>query len=322
MIGRLQSLVLFSVIAVVAVILTDVSALAQNSLGLGSAEQAIKPTGPFASILFWIQQEQKSFYRSLTDALILIRSGDGGFSLLVGLSFAYGILHAAGPGHGKAVISSYMVANEVQLRRGVMLSFASAALQAIVAIIVISILVFVVRGLGIKQGDFTRGLEIASYLGVTLLGAWLLFKKIRPSNAVSARPHIHDHVHDENGNCSSCGHAHMADPKSLDGDFGLKEAWTAVFAVGLRPCTGALVVLTFSFLNGLFLAGIASAFAMAFGTAITVATIACLAVGAKNVALQVSGATQGSASIYNWIEITGAVCIFLLGLVLLSSSLQ
>ena len=51
--------------------------------------------------------------------------------LLVGLSFAYGIFHAAGPGHGKAVISSYMLANEVALRRGILLSFVSAFLQAL-----------------------------------------------------------------------------------------------------------------------------------------------------------------------------------------------
>ena len=53
---------------------------------------------------------------------------------LLGLSFLYGIFHAAGPGHGKAVISSYVVANEETWRRGVVLSFASALLQAFVAV--------------------------------------------------------------------------------------------------------------------------------------------------------------------------------------------
>ena len=118
---------------------------AQNSLGLGTPEQSIKPEGFFAPVLYWIQQQQKEFYQLMTDALKLIRSGEGGAWLLAGLSFSYGILHAAGPGHGKAVISSYMLANEVQLRRGILLSFGSAGLQGVVAIAGIGSLIFFIR---------------------------------------------------------------------------------------------------------------------------------------------------------------------------------
>ena len=72
----------------------------------------------------------------MTGALKDMRENPWAASTLVGLSFAYGVFHAAGPGHGKAVISSYMLANEVALRRGVMLSFVSAFLQAATAIVV------------------------------------------------------------------------------------------------------------------------------------------------------------------------------------------
>lgn len=102
---------------------------------------------------------------------------------------------------------------------------------------------------------------------------------------------------------------------------GLKEAWTAVFAVGLRPCTGALIVLTFSFLNGLYLAGILSAFAMAMGTAITVSAIAVVAVTAKNAALRLSSASKMRDGIYRAIEIGGAALIFVMGLTLLAAAL-
>jgi nickel/cobalt exporter len=57
----------------------------------------------------------------------------------MGISFVYGIFHAAGPGHGKAVISSYLVANEETWRRGVTLSFASALLQAITAVLIVAV---------------------------------------------------------------------------------------------------------------------------------------------------------------------------------------
>ena len=83
--------------------------------------------------------------------------------LLVGLSFAYGIFHAAGPGHGKAVISSYMLANEVALRRGILLSFVSAFLQALTAIVVMTLVFLVLRGTSISMTDATWFLEVVSY---------------------------------------------------------------------------------------------------------------------------------------------------------------
>lgn len=136
------------------------------------------------------------------------------------------------------------------------------------------------------------------------------------------RDHVHHHhSHDDHGTCSECGHSHVPDPKLLDGQFGIREAVAAVLSVGLRPCTGALIVLTFAFLNGLYFAGIVSVFAMAIGTGITVSFFASVAVGGKNLALRLSGTGQASASVLWWIEIAGATFIFMIGLMLLSASL-
>ena len=101
----------------------------------------------------------------------------------------------------------------------------------------------------------------------------------------------------------------------------MREAWSAVVAVGLRPCSGALIVLTFSMLNGLWIAGIVSAFAMALGTAITVSALATLAVLAKGAAVRLAGASMGG-TVGTIIEILGAATVFLLGLLLLAASLQ
>jgi nickel/cobalt exporter len=304
---------------------------AANSLGLGASEQAIKPEGMFASVLMWLQNQQAAFYKLLTGELKEMRTDGSHVYALAGLSFAYGIFHAAGPGHGKAVISSYMLANEIAARRGIVLAFASAVLQALTAIAVIAILSLVLRGVGIRVADATWWLEVVSFAGVTALGAWLLWRKIfggrhdhahGKDHAHAHGHHDHGHDHEHHVHDESCGHLHAPDPKTLGKqNFSLRQAWTAILAVGLRPCSGALVVLTFAFLNGLYFAGIASTFAMALGTGITVAVLAAMAVWAKDAAVRIGGAANRGASIHRAVEIGGAAMVFLFGVTLLGAAL-
>lgn len=316
-------------------------ALAQSPLGIGSTETAMPTTGLFGGLLAWINVQQQGFYRTLTGALRTMRDEGTGAWMLVAISFAYGVFHAAGPGHGKAVISSYMLANEVALRRGVLLSFLSAMLQAVTAIVVMTAVFLFLRGTAISMAETTRFLEIASYALVTAFGAWLLWRKAFPrlkalvwgapvrtlsaSAAPAAESHHDDHHHHHHGPgevCSTCGHSHAPDPKLISGDhFDWKTAWAAIVAVGVRPCTGALVVLSFAFLNGLWVSGIVSVFAMAIGTAITVSVLATLAVTAKNWAVAIGGDGRVGNRIHTGIEIFGAALVFLLGLTLLLASL-
>jgi ABC-type nickel/cobalt efflux system permease component RcnA len=322
---------------------------AQSSLGIGAAEPQIVAAGPFAGFLQWVNGEQQRFYHTLTDAMRGLKRNGNAFWVLGGVSFAYGVFHAAGPGHGKAVISSYMVANEVELRRGILLSFVSAMLQGVMAIVLISAIFLFLRGTAITMTGATWALEILSYALVTLFGAWLLFRKLgallmarRPAMALAGGSsivlheahghddgHSHDHAHHHGHShgpgevCAECGHSHAPDPALLGGGaFDWRTAWTAIMAVGLRPCTGALIVLTFAFLNGLWAAGIVSVIAMSFGTAITVSVLATAAVLAKNLAVRLAGGGATSGAIQSAFEIGGALLVFLFGLALLAASLQ
>lgn len=315
------------------------AASAQSSLGIGSNEVSIEPTGGvFAHFFLWVSEMQRSFYREMTGALKAMRDDGSAVWLLVGLSFAYGIFHAAGPGHGKAVISSYMLANETLLRRGVILSFISAMLQAVSAIVLVSVAFLVLRGTAIKMTDATWFMEAASYALIALFGFWLLVTKLRPRRQVASlssaavhdhghahsHDHHHGHGHDHHGEgevCSTCGHAHAPDPKMLAGPMNWRSAWAAVAAVGLRPCSGALIVLTFAMLNGLVAGGVLSVFAMAVGTAITVSALATIAVTAKNAALKFSGSGAMSVRLHRGIEIGGAALVMVLGIILLGGAL-
>ena len=320
-------------------------AWAQSSLGIGVAEQSVSSgDGPFGGFFAWVAVQQREFYAAMRGALTEMRDGGSAAWLLVGLSFLYGILHAAGPGHGKVVISSYMVANETALRRGILLSFGAALVQAGSAIVIVGLGFAVLRQLSVSQTDTTRFFEITSYALVIALGVWLLVRKLRALRPVARRPaalsaaavdhhehdhgrhhhgHGHDHHHHGPGEvCSTCGHAHMPTPDQAVGATGLRDTLAVIVSVGLRPCTGALIVLTFAFLNGLWLAGLVSVFAMALGTAITVSALATLAVTAKNVALRLSGASVLSGPVSHAIEIGGALVIIAMGVTLLGGALS
>jgi nickel/cobalt transporter (NicO) family protein len=304
------------------------AAHAASSLGIGNNEVAMAPTGIFGHLFFWINTQQREFYRAMTGALKSMRDDGSRAWLLVGLSFAYGIFHAAGPGHGKAVISSYMIANEVALRRGIMLSFVSSFLQALTALMVVGGTFLVLRGTSVSMDDATWVMEVASFAMITAFGAWLLWKKAfrpffatEPALALAHAGHDHAH-HGADEVCEDCGHSHAPDPSMLADQFDWRTAWSAIAAVGMRPCSGALIVLTFALLNGLYVGGVLSVLAMALGTAITVSALATLAVTAKNTAVRLARSDSAAQRIHRTAEISGAALVFVLGLMLLGASLS
>ncbi|WP_431194743.1 nickel/cobalt transporter, partial [Achromobacter xylosoxidans] len=131
----------------------------------------------FGQVSVW----QTHFYRQLTAAVRAWQADGGAAWTLIGLSFAYGVFHALGPGHGKAVISSYVLANRQTARNGALLALLSSLVQALVAIAMVAALALVFNATAAVMNQATRWLELASYALVTLLGAWLVWiKAIRP----------------------------------------------------------------------------------------------------------------------------------------------
>jgi nickel/cobalt transporter (NicO) family protein len=271
--------------------------------------------------------------------------GSAAYTLL-GISFLYGIFHAAGPGHGKAVISSYLVANDETWRRGVVLSFASAILQAFTAIAVVGIAAVLLGATAKAMGNTVRVIEIVSYALIILIGLRLLWVKgraflllLRPkAYARELHDHAHDHGHHDHGHAahghdhaqqghhhdhaeeaSAWGHAHAPEPNELAGRHWFRRGLTAIVAVGLRPCSGAIIVLVFALAQGLFWIGVASTFVMGLGTAITVACIATLAVGARGLAGRLAKATPGAGMILvRGLETAAALVIVAFGVLLLT----
>jgi nickel/cobalt exporter len=338
-------------------------ALAQNPFGAPKAA----PDAQVGGIVGWLLSKQSEFYREMSSTIRAAKSDGSAVWTLLAISFAYGIFHAAGPGHGKAVISSYLVANEETARRGIVLSFVSALMQSLIAVLIVGVGAWLLNVTAKTMCGAERVVEIASYALIAAFGLRLVwskgggfFRALRVqaappqmamahasahasaghdhlghdhhdhshshahahSHASHAHAHagaiVHDHadhahVHDEH-----CGHSHGPTPDQLAGPGGWARGFSAIFAVGIRPCSGAILVLVFALAQGLFWAGVAATFVMGLGTAITVATIAVVAVSAKGLARRMVGGREGGgALLMRGLEFGAAGLVLLFGVGLL-----
>ena len=116
----------------------------------------------------------------------------------------------------------------------------------------------------------------------------------------------------------------MPDPALISGPMNWSKATSAILAVGLRPCTGAIFVLVFSLAQGFFIAGIAAALAMGLGTGLTVAALACSSLWISQVAVQSESASQRrwQKALMLILQALASVAVLALGLLLLSAALN
>lgn len=285
----------------------------------------------------WILTQQSALNRQLAGAVKDLKTANPLHAtfVLALISFGYGVLHAAGPGHGKAIISSYVLANEETVRRGIALSFLAAIFQALSAIIFVGVLSLVLHRTGMQMKATEAAVETVSWALVALVGAWLLYRQARDhwpaswtrsltSHSAHApghhhhddhkHVHAHDHPHQHSGASCSCGHSHMPDPSQLAGAWSWRKALPLALSVGVRPCSGAIILLIFAMSQGLLWAGILGTFAMAIGTAITVSALAALAVGSRDFARRMSGPSSVWAQrITLAAGFAGAAAVFLMG---------
>jgi len=285
---------------------------AQSPFGVGLPDSG-------GGFLPWVAQLQKSFYRDLTAALKDLKDSGQAFWWLAGLSFSYGVVHAAGPGHGKVVISSYLLANEQSARRGAVIAFAAAMVQAAVAVALVGLAAIALNMTSIAITDTARLFEIGSYALIAGLGVFLLSRKVRQLAGAG--------LSGNGGSGSaamaqSCSHHHVPLPQDMQTVRGFSGAAAAVLSVGIRPCSGALIVLVFALAQGLFWAGVASTFLMGLGTAITIGVLATLAVSAKGLAGRLAGSDgRRAGQIVLALEVLGALAITGFGLLLLGGAL-
>ncbi len=245
----------------------------------GDSGSSLASGSLLSNTVTWIARSQSALTNRLHGQLHGAPSGAGfgGFAIILA-SFVYGLLHAAGPGHGKVVAGAYFLANPGRPAQAIGLSAAMAFLQAASAIVIVTALLLV-AGTTISQLTLqAKFVEALAYGLILLLGLAMLLR------CVTGR-----------GTCSACAD-HGGEPGQRPAGQGgrLRDYAALAVGVGLRPCSGALLLLLFTLAAGMFHIGVVATLAMALGSAITISLSALGAIsvrhGVSKLALNAGGA--------------------------------
>ncbi|MEZ6874975.1 nickel/cobalt transporter [Enterobacter sp. KBR-315C3_2022] len=209
---------------------------------------------------------------------------------LLAFSFIYGVLHALGPGHGKIVITTWLATHPSKLKSSIGLTLASSLLQGGVAIalvvVVLSLLQLPARQLHMSSFWLEKG----SYALVGVLGLILCWRAVKKLRALLKKPKFKAFTlhHEHDAHCG-CGHQHLPTQEQLQSGDDWRARTMIVLSMGMRPCSGAIMVLLFSKVIGVFGWGMLSALAMAAGTSLTISSLAVLVHSFRQLAVRLSG---------------------------------
>ncbi|PMO05520.1 hypothetical protein BCT19_13705 [Vibrio splendidus] len=315
-------------------------------------------------------QWQREVNSELADLLYEAKSNPwGSGSYLIGFSFIYGMLHSLGPGHGKVIVSTYLATHPTKAKASLVLTVVSAFLQALVAILLVSVLLWGFSASMRVVNDKANMFVSLSFALVAVVGALICWKALKniystmrkpqptlrvkaitplatgtassvpvrtpmalrssisaPSpiiGATSAMPAA-DHTHTDHSHADcGCGHQHVADPEAINKASTFREYAGIIVTIGIRPCTGAIMVLLFANMVGLYWMGVLSAFAMAVGTALTTSLIAMMTLTGKHLVKRylAAGNKNSNASLKaagRYLQLFGGILLVLIGLLLMN----
>ncbi|MEQ9910792.1 nickel/cobalt transporter [Pectobacterium polaris] len=294
---------------------------------------------------------QKSLHQQMSHLLQMVEQQphQAGLSLMM-FSLVYGVLHAVGPGHGKVVIMTYLATHPSKLKSSLKLTLAASLVQGLMAVALVTIVLGILQLSSRTLHSSSFWMEKGSFVLVAGLGLLLCFRALkqlyialvrqpkpamilrmtplhvttshvtqfnvptdrrmvlRPAPALSSSHHQHD------ADCG-CGHRHLPSNEELERDGSWRTRLMIVLAMGMRPCSGAILVLLFSKVIGVYWWGVASALVMAAGTAITISALAVLVFYCRRVVERL-GANRASPV---WQRATFSLLAFAGGLILVGS---
>lgn len=303
----------------------------------------------WASLMGLIVEVQLQLHKTMANHISQVTENPAKFGgALIAISFLYGVFHAVGPGHGKAVIITYLGTGKENNRHGVIVAMLSAIMQSVVAITLVSLLA---RYLAFQLADvqnYGTNVAIVSYILVMLLGLVLtfkavrvllktdrianLFKRLKSANYHNhqhhnhshdhSHSHSHDHSHSDTHNhshdhshSSGCGCSHAHAPVKNQS---VLQTLTVILSMGFRPCSGAIIVLIYAHLVDVYSYGVFATVMMGLGTGLSVSLMAIATVYARTrLERLISGPDGISTRAYhflsNYLRLAGGIFLIFFG---------
>jgi len=249
--------------------------------------------------LAWLLPLQRRLQSTLSSLVRSIQE-DGSFwswSLLLLTAFAYGVLHAAGPGHGKTVMTAWMLSGPWKIRHALVAGNLTALFHASSALLVVVLPYYVISGVfRTNHQILTRIIEGVSAFMIMILGLYLLISLIRE---------IFFHHHHQHGRP-------QGGPVAL------------AFVSGIVPCPGAALILIFGISLGALVPAILAVAAMGLGMGLTISATGVLVYGLKNRAQRVAQGHGETKVLWTrlaqLVRFLGSLVILFMGLVLFAGS--
>jgi ABC-type nickel/cobalt efflux system permease component RcnA len=274
-----------------------------DDLAATAIQQATRIDGIFdvsvQSLLGEFLRWQRDVNRALTKGIAALKDGVAAGPLLIamGIGFLYGAFHAAGPGHGKAVVVSYFLSRDAGWLRGLWMGGQIAAFHVLSALIAVLVVHAVLKISMARPIDQLQPLKVISYGAITFVGALMLIAALR--RVVNRSEVMRE----------KCGH------ESVKGETGLLS-----MAIGVIPCSGAVLVLIYALANDMLVSGILVTLCIAVGMALTLAAIGIVMVLLRRRAVGTESARRRS-----WLSaalsVVGPLAITVFGALLLFASL-
>lgn len=263
--------------------------------------------GPTSGITAFFFNAMAPVQKTLNESLAAItRSLQGSRSLggllfVMLISLVYGMFHAAGPGHGKTIVSSFFLAHNAKLKHSFMIGYLIAAVHALAALTVVLVLSYVIRGLfstGIEQAD--HYIQLATFAVIAVLGAWMLIGRIRGT-----------------------GHHHYAHTEDTGNGVTMRSLLSIAVPAGAIPCPGAVAVILFALSLHMLGVSVLSVVFISIGMGVTISVTGALVILAKRGAVKAlaGGDVHRDTVVRRVVEIGGAGILFLFGLLLFLAQL-